>query len=64
MSSVISADKLLEDIQPWEGLLILRLNDKVSIYKASRVALKQAIPEIEKKYKLEVEILDRSFLET
>jgi len=50
-------------LQPWEGLLILRLDDEVSIYKASRVALKQAIPEIEKKYKLEVKILDKSFLE-
>jgi len=50
-------------LQPWEGLLILRLSDEVSIYKASRVALKQAIPEIEGKYKLEVEILGRSFLE-
>jgi len=50
-------------LQPWEGLLILELNDEVSIYKASRVALKQAIPEFERRYKLEVEILGRSFLE-
>ena len=51
-------------LQPWKGLFILKLNDdKVSIYKASRVALKQAIPEIERRYKLEVEFLDRSFLE-
>jgi len=50
-------------LQPWEGLLILRLDDEVSVYKASRVALKQVIPEIERKYKLEAEILGRSFLE-
>ena len=49
--------------QPWEGLLILKLNDRVSIYKASRVALKQAISEIERMFKLEIEILDRRFLE-
>ena len=50
-------------LQPWEGLLILKLNDRVSIYKASRVALKQAISEIERMFKLEIEILDRRFLE-
>ena len=55
--------KRLTHLQPWEGLFILRLNDEVSIYKASRVTLKQAIPEIERRYKLEVEILNRSFLE-
>ena len=50
-------------LQPWGGLLILELDDEVSVYKASRVALKQAIPEIERRYKLEVEVLDKSFLE-
>jgi len=50
-------------LQPWEGLLILEFDDEVSVYKASRVALRQAIPEIEKRYKLEAEVLSRSFLE-
>ena len=50
-------------LQPWEGLFVLKLNDRVSIYKASRVALKQAISEIERMFKLEIEILDRRFLE-
>jgi len=66
--SRIQASELLKvrkfiHLQPWGGLLILELDDEVSIYKASRVALKQAIPEIERRYKLEVEVLDKSFLE-
>jgi len=51
-------------LEPWEGLLIIIRKDIAHLYKAPRVVLKQIIPEIERRFRIEAGILDRNFLES